>query len=407
MLIVIGMLLHLQAYAAGGEHNTTVSGRSQGTGFNKSVALKMEKTPAVQIIEYLENIADITVSYSDSVKDILAQPVSLNKERITVVNALKHICALTGTRIEILKKSAVIRAADTQSGGNAQSEPEDDEIVANVNSEPVTRREIERQLTVYSPFLDKNDKAAQKIYKGVLQRVILMKVRNQFIRKSLKHHNVSKKKIRKHVGIIKKRIEKDDVFKDFKAFLTGFGYANEEEYISNVVIPDLKYKQFLNNLVSEKDMRDVYNRRKEDIKQIRVSHIFLKKTGREIEDSKIKIRAEKIRNSLVNGADFAETAQKHSDAESASKGGDIGYMSGDSKQVHAEIKQAVLSMKQGDISDVISLSEGFHIVTVTDVRETYAEVKDIIRKSMIMQLQQRHIQELLQKSRIDIRDDTY
>ena len=82
-------------------------------------------------------------------------------------------------------------------------------------------------------------------------------------------------------------------------------------------------------------------------------------------------------------------------------------MAATSKQVHKAFLKAALSLKKNGISPVVAVSTGFHIVTVTDIKDSFKELEENLRNAMIMQLQARHINQLVKKSDIKIRDEKY
>jgi len=122
--------------------------------------------------------------------------------------------------------------------------------------------------------------------------------------------------------------------------------------------------------VTEKEARAFYdeNRSLFSSAEVRVSHILVR--ARE--------EAEMIQKSLAGGMGFESAARKWSiDADSALKGGDIGYVR--RHEILPELEQTVFAMKKGEISKVIRTGSGYHIIRVTNIRKgntlPFAKVK--------------------------------
>jgi len=95
--------------------------------------------------------------------------------------------------------------------------------------------------------------------------------------------------------------------------------------------------------------------------------------------------AQKLLDQVKGGADFAEVAKKSSeDAGSASQGGDLGCF-GPGRMV-AEFDQAVFSMEQGQVSDLVRTQHGFHVIQLLSRKEQtsrpLSEVKEPIRQTL-------------------------
>jgi parvulin-like peptidyl-prolyl isomerase len=69
-----------------------------------------------------------------------------------------------------------------------------------------------------------------------------------------------------------------------------------------------------------------------------------------------------IRRAVERGEDFSDLAQRHSTAPESSKGGDMGYVGrGDLPE---EMEKAIFSLKEGEVSPVVSSPYGYHLFKV-------------------------------------------
>ncbi len=73
-----------------------------------------------------------------------------------------------------------------------------------------------------------------------------------------------------------------------------------------------------------------------------------------------------ILSEIKNGKDFAEAAKEYSEDVSASSGGLIGYIKKGTGV--PEFEEAVFSLKEGKISDVVETEFGFHIIKVDKIQ---------------------------------------
>lgn len=67
---------------------------------------------------------------------------------------------------------------------------------------------------------------------------------------------------------------------------------------------------------------------------------------------------------IRDGADFGETAKKHSKAPSAEQGGDMGYLH--KGMLPVPVQDLLGTMKPGDVSEVLRLLEGVGLLKLTD-----------------------------------------
>lgn len=121
---------------------------------------------------------------------------------------------------------------------------------------------------------------------------------------------------------------------------------------------------------SEADMERFYRRNLELFEveeQVAAAHILLRITADTDEETITKRRelAQKIRQQLREGADFAQLAKLHSDDTSnAAAGGELGYF-GRGIMV-GDFEAAAFALRPGQLSDVIQTPFGFHIIKVND-----------------------------------------
>ncbi|MFA3781517.1 peptidylprolyl isomerase [Melioribacteraceae bacterium 4301-Me] len=125
------------------------------------------------------------------------------------------------------------------------------------------------------------------------------------------------------------------------------------------------------------------------IESVRASHIliaFADSSGKTDTAEALK-KAEAIRDSLLNGADFGDMAKKYSfDKVTAKKGGDLGYFS--RGRMVIPFDEMAFKLKVGEISPIVKTNFGFHIIKVTDRKpipsfeESRDELKNLFQRTL-------------------------
>ncbi|MCA9406417.1 MAG: peptidyl-prolyl cis-trans isomerase, partial [Candidatus Omnitrophica bacterium] len=101
---------------------------------------------------------------------------------------------------------------------------------------------------------------------------------------------------------------------------------------------------------------------------------------------------------ILNGADFAMKAKENSKGPTAAAGGDLGFLTEDP---FPEMVEAILSLGEGEVSNVIKGPDGFYIVKLTEKTGgrpiPYEEVKEEIFQDRLLFKQQQAILDHLEK----------
>ena len=140
---------------------------------------------------------------------------------------------------------------------------------------------------------------------------------------------------------------------------------------------------------------------------VRVSHILI--AVREAEEKEAaRQKVDLLRRELLEGRDFAEMAVTHSQCNSASGGGDLGYLK---RGYMPEGFDAVaFTLKVNAVSRVVETKFGYHILKVADRKAAgvvpYGEVREFIEKFLQEKESKvklaEHVAELRNKSKIEV-----
>ncbi len=178
----------------------------------------------------------------------------------------------------------------------------------------------------------------------------------------------------------------------------GISFARfREDLKEDIIISRLHQRQVERSVdVSEQEVDEFLASAAatEDL-EYRVSHILIATpqaaSPEQIDEA--RQRAEGVIQELREGADFAETAARVSDASNALEGGDLGWRSGG--ELPSVFQDVVRGMEPGQVSEALRSSSGFHIVQLQDVRSDESRV--------VTQTRARHI--LIRTSEVVDDDD--
>ena len=129
----------------------------------------------------------------------------------------------------------------------------------------------------------------------------------------------------------------------------------------------------------------------------RASHILILMPSGDSEQAKARARAEELLDELRKSPErFADLARKHSqDPGSAARGGDLGVVARGT--MVKPFEDAVFSLRENELSDLVQSEFGYHIIMVTGIRpgkqRSFAEVRPEIEAELKRQAAQRRFAE--------------
>ncbi len=139
------------------------------------------------------------------------------------------------------------------------------------------------------------------------------------------------------------------------------------------------------------------------VRQTRARHILIK-VNEIMSEQDAKNRALQIKERLDNGADFAELARLHSEDGSASRGGDLNWLSpGDTVP---EFEKAMNALKPGALSEPVRSPFGWHLIQVQERRDEDVS-KERKRLQARQEIRARKADEAYQEWLRQLRDRAY
>lgn len=238
----------------------------------------------------------------------------------------------------------------------------DNEAVAKVNNVDITRASL----------YDEMVKAGGQ---QTLDSLITLEViRQEMDKQSLA---VTEEDINKEIDSLKATFPSEE---DFNATLEQRGMTLDE--LKEQATTQIQLKKLLGDKVqpTDEEIKETYDMYKDSYatpEQIRASHILVE----------TKEEAEKIKEQLKQGADFAEIAAEKNPDATKDRGGDLSYFG--RGQMDPAFEEAAFKLEIGEISEPVQTSFGYHLIKVTDKKEatnpTFEDKKDEIREQLVNQ----------------------
>lgn len=139
------------------------------------------------------------------------------------------------------------------------------------------------------------------------------------------------------------------------------------------------------------------------IQQTRARHILIK-TNEAVSESEARSRLQALKERLDNKANFVDLARVHSEDASASKGGELGWLSpGDTVP---EFERAMALLKPGEVSAPVQSPFGWHLIQVLE-RRTEDMSRERLRLLARQELRARKSDESYQEWVRQMRDKAY
>ncbi len=247
-------------------------------------------------------------------------------------------------------------------------------IVAKVGNSGITQADFEREMKSLPDY-------AKQLFEGEAGKE---KFLDEIVKKEILYQEALKKGL--------------DKSPDFSRKL--------EEFKKLTLASELLEKDIMSkNKVTEQEVKDYYNKHKDDFtstSQMRASHILVK----------TEAEANKVLARLKKGEKFEEIAKKESlDTASAKNGGDIGFFT--RGQLVPEFEKAAAGLKVGELSGPVKTAYGYHIIKVTDKKTgpvvEFDRVKDVIFQRLSGEKQKEafdnYIAELRKNYKVEINKD--
>ncbi len=219
---------------------------------------------------------------------------------------------------------------------------------AQVNGEPITMAEFERQMANYEASMnalgeDPNTPEGQQALTEARKMVLDWMIQQKLLAQDGERRDISVSEA-----------EVDQVIQDL---IADIGEETFEERIAEQGLTrETVRAMFKEQLLASKVMQQVIDQVPTRATHVNARHILVP----------TEEEAQRLLRQIQAGADFAELAQTHSqDAFTREQGGDLGYFPRGILTSQA-VEDAAFALQPGQVSDVVESELGYHIVQVVD-----------------------------------------
>ena len=176
----------------------------------------------------------------------------------------------------------------------------------------------------------------------------------------------------------------------------GFTEESFREYQKNQSIVRYVYNDIIKDVtVSDDEIQSYYNENKESQFSVgagaTVAHILVADKGADgaVDFDKSLETANALKAKIDAGADFAEVAKENStDTGTAQNGGSLGFIPYNSTDYVTEFMDGFKDLKEGEVSNPIKSSYGYHIIKATGLKDAEVTPLEDVKEEIKSQLEQ-------------------
>lgn len=278
-----------------------------------------------------------------------------------------------------------------------------DEVVATVNEEPITARELKVLAYIGAGQIDSTLNAAFNL--RLLDQMIDRKVFSQEAKAAgvtVPDSVVS--------NVLDQFVRQFGGEPQVDQMLAPMGLSRDQ--FRDAIQRDLTIRKYIDEritpsiAVSDADTRAFYDQNPDmfaGTDSVHVRHIILLSHEDDTDQAKSDRRAQlaAIRQRVIGGEDFAKLATQFSQDNAAQNGGDLGYFP--RGMMVKPFEDAAFALKKGQVSDIVETQFGLHLIKCIDKKPARAVPYEDAKSSIEAMLKQRslstELQNRLQKTR--------
>jgi peptidyl-prolyl cis-trans isomerase C len=293
------------------------------------------------------------------------------------------------------------------------------DAVARINGNALQREEFDHRV---ASLLIQNDLTPEDAPAGVLRQAHSV-VLEAMIGQSLMYEaaveagvEVSPDEVELELSFARARYASRD---EFQQELKRRGLT-EESYKENLA-HELAIQKYVESelakeiTLSDEEVRAYYDANPAEFNrapsvQLRQVVVRVARGATEEQVNEARVAAERARERIRTGQEFADVAQEVSDDGSAARGGMVGDITLD--ELVSPLREAVADLPIGELSPVLQSRFGFHVLRVEARQEakalTFADAEEMIRQQLLEERKQaardRWLRELRAAARVEILD---
>ncbi len=295
-----------------------------------------------------------------------------------------------------------------------------DRIVAIVNDEVITLRELNLTIDTFVKRIEKNYPGVprEKIREEVVTPILNNMIEETLLKQEAKRLGITVKDEEVTTTINDVLTKRNWKLEDVKANLEkeGVSYDEYREMTRNNIIKGRVIRREIQSkiAVSNEEIGNYYREHRSEYEgkeaaRIRQILIPVPKDADADTRNKMKAEAEDVLKKLKGGVPFDQLALQYSHGAAQGTGGDMGFI--EKGTMLPAVDEVAFKLKVGETSDVIESPLGFHIIQIVDKRGAGAkplsavrgEIDDIIGREKAEKKYADWMAELRKRSYIEIR----
>jgi foldase protein PrsA len=285
-----------------------------------------------------------------------------------------------------------------------EKELEQGELLITINGDKIYSNEIENKLKGYQAQYGPTITKEFVINQTINERLLLQEAKKQnIVINELEIDNA----VNQWLQSIKMSLSEEDINK----LLAEEGYTLDsylkelrEQYVNNYLIYTLLNQTVFSKIdlkmpeieITDEELLEIYNENKDDFMQRKVSHILIchdeaLNCANNITKEEALEKINEIYDELKNGGNFAELAKEYSDCPSSQDGGNLRFISRNGEMIK-EFEDAAFDKLRNvnQFTEPIETAFGYHIIKLTDKKETFDELKEEIKLQLTAMQQQQY-----------------
>lgn len=259
-----------------------------------------------------------------------------------------------------------------------------DKIIAIVGDEIIMKSEIDGRLIMMAqrnPEFDFEDpEAREQILNDLIdEKLLIAKAELDSIEATqeeidMQWENFKQRSIQQYGS--EKRMEQV-----YGMSLYRLKFELKDQIKNQIVSQKLRQQKFQDLSVTRREVEEFYNTMKDSLptlpERLELYHIVKNVEPDTSARTEALELAKAVRDSIINGADFTDMAQKYSqDPGSAPDGGNLGWI--DKGKLVPEFERAAFSLQLNETSLPVESPFGFHIIQTLDKRENAVNTRHIL-----------------------------
>lgn len=261
-----------------------------------------------------------------------------------------------------------------------------DSIVARVDGEPITQRQLDRELQPATRLLAPEAELPAE----VKQRALAQLIDRRLIVKYLTRQQLaaSDQEVDLEIGRLQTRLKAQE--KKLAGYLQQVGMTEDE--LRREIRWRLSWRRYLDSRLTDENLQKYFDkhRRQFDGTELRVAHLLLKANAidpQAMEAAQAKaaaIRAEIEAGKII----FAAACREHSQAPTAKDGGDIGFIRRQEPMPEA-FSAAAFALEKNQVSEPVQTKFGIHLIQVLEKKpgqKTWQDCRRELRSAVTQYL---------------------